>query len=94
MNLIDEQPIFIPPYFPKIRPSGGHGFPPLCQRALVNGMLWKMSFRRTRQDKLSRNGSYQVSYQYHHAWERFGLLGKILDVLVNDILKRGKMSFD
>jgi transposase len=82
------QPLLAPPH-----PSGGRGRPPLDQRVLVNGMLWKLRHRKPWRAIPLRYGSHQACYSYYCDWNRSGLMKKILAALKYDLKERGGFDF-
>jgi transposase len=94
MDLTDEQWLLVQPLLPSLRPPGGRGRPPLDQRALVNGVLWKLRYRKPWRTVPSRYGSHQACCLHYYAWKKSGLLQSILDTLKEDLTTRGNFNFE
>ena len=94
MDLTEEQWLLVQPLLPPLRPSGGRGRPPLDQRLLLNGLLWKLRYRKPWRTVPSRYGSHQACYWHYNAWEKSGLLQRILDTLKKDLMTRGHFDFE
>lgn len=93
MDLTDEQWLLIQPLLPPPRPPGGRGRPPLDQRLLINGILWKLRCNRPWRAVPSRYGSHEACYQYYNAYKRSGVLKQILTALMQDLKTRGRFDF-
>jgi len=89
MDLTDEQWDLVSPLLPVPRPSGGRGRPPLDQRALLDGVLWKFRHRRPWRSIPPRYASHQACYQHFQRWKRLGLTKKIMQTLLDDVETRG-----
>jgi transposase len=94
MDLTDEQWLLIQPLLPPPRIAGGRGRPPLDQRTLINGILWKLRCNKPWRAVPSRYGSHQACYQYYNAYKKSGLIKQILSALMRDLLTRGKFDFE
>jgi transposase len=94
MDLTDEQWLLIQPLLPPLRASGGRGRPPLDQRALINGILWKLRNNRPWRTVPSRYGSHQASYQRYDALKKSGLMASILKTLKKDLRTRGSFDYE
>jgi len=93
MDLTDEQWLLIQPLLPPPRPTGGRGRPPLDQRILINGILWKLRCNQPWRAVPSRYGSHEACYQYYNNYKRSGILKQILTALMQDLKTRGRFDF-
>lgn len=93
MDLTDEQWLLIQPLLPPPRPSGGRGRPPLDQRILINGILWKLRCNQPWRAVPSRYGSHETCYQHYNNYKRSGILKQILTALMQDLKTRGRFDF-
>lgn len=93
MDLTDEQWLLIQPLLPPPRPSGGRGRPPLDQRLLINGILWKLRCNQPWRAVPSRYGSHEACYQYYNAYKKTGILKQILAALMQDLTTRGRFDY-
>lgn len=94
MDLTDEQWLLIQPLLPPPRTAGGRGRPPLDQRTLINGILWKLRCNRPWRAVPSRYGSHEVCYLHYNAYKRSGVIKKILAALLKDLRTRGEFELE
>jgi transposase len=92
MDLTQEQWHLVQPLLPPQPKSGGRGRPPLDQRRILDGILWKQRHRLPWRTVPSCYGSPQVCYLYYRRWHASGLLQKIHSALMQDLKIRG--NFD
>lgn len=93
MDLTDEQWLLIQPLLPPPRAAGGRGRPPLDQRTLINGILWKLRCNRPWRAVPSRYGSHEACYQRYNAYNKSGVIKQILAALMQDLKTRGEFDF-
>jgi transposase len=94
MDLTEEQWLLIQPLLPPQPKSGGRGRPALDQRRILDGIFWKLRYRRPWRAIPSCYGSHQVCYLYYNRWQKSGLLLKIEFTLLDDLKDRGKFDAD
>jgi transposase len=89
MDLTDEQWKLIEPLLPKPRVSGSRGRPPLDQRQILNGILWKLKYDLSWRQLPSKYGSSEACFAYYNRWKRNGLIKEIISTLLHDVETRG-----
>jgi len=92
MDLTEEQWELVSPLLPAPRASGGRGRPPLDQRRILDGVLWKMKHRQPWRNIPPRYGSHQACYQHYRHWKKMGLTEKIIKTLLDDVETRGRFD--
>jgi transposase len=69
------------------------GRPPLDQRILINGILWKFRCNQPWRAIPSRYGSHESCYQHYKTWQSSDLLKQIFAALMRDLQTRGRFNF-
>ena len=92
MDLTNEQWELMVPLLPKTRPSGGRGRPPLDQRRILDGILWKLRSGLSWRELPPQYGSHEACFLYYNRWKHSGLLNKITSTLINDVETRGRFD--
>ncbi len=91
MDLTDEQWLLlqplIAPHLPPASTLGGR--PPIDERRVLDGILWKLRNNAPWYDLPSAYPSHQTCYRRYRQWQRLGLLDAILQALYQDYLDRG-----
>jgi transposase len=88
MRLTDEQWAVIRPLLPPASPAL-RGRPPLDERAVLDGIFWKLSTLAPWYDMPPDYPSFQTCYRRYLHWQRLGLLKTIQDALFIDLRDRG-----
>jgi hypothetical protein len=91
-DLTDEQWQVVHPLIPPPSPAAGRGRPLIDERAVLNGILWKIRANASWYDMPSRYPSWQTCYRRYHQWQRSGLLNSILAAIFLDLNKRGGLN--
>ncbi len=91
MELTDHQWRFIKPIIPPPRRSA-RGRPPFHRRAILQGILWKLSTASPWYDLPDRYPAWQTCYHYFRQWRRQGLIDEIHRLLYQDLRKRGGLD--
>ena len=93
MDLTDEQWRLIEPILPIPAPGLlAPGRPPQDTRAILNGILWKMRTGAAWTDLPDPYPSHQTCYRYYCAWNKSGLINKIIATLFQDLSVRGRLD--
>ncbi len=77
----------------KRRPGRPPGRPAADTRTILDGILWKLSYRLPWRRLPSSFGSYQACYQYYLRWRDSGLLRPVIRTLLADVETRGGFNF-
>ena len=88
MDLTDEQWRLIQPLIPPPSPAL-RGRPPIDERRVLDGILWKLRKLAPWSDLPSSYPSWQTCYRRYHLWQRTGIFGWILSALWDDLGQRG-----
>ena len=88
MRLTAEQWAVIQPLLPPPSPAL-RGRPPLDQRAILDGIFWKLSTLSPWYDLPPDYPSFQTCYRHYLHWQRQGLLKTIQRALFYDLRDRG-----
>ena len=92
MDLTDAQWTILEPMFrPRPRPDG-RGRPWQDTRAVVNGVLWVLRTGAPWHDLPRRYPPYQTCHRRFQAWQRRGVLLRVLQRLAEDLRDRGKLD--
>jgi transposase len=94
MDLTNEQWNLVEPLLPQPPVSGGRGRPPLDQRKVLNGILWKLRYGLSWRQLPSRYGSNEACFAYYNRWKRNNLIDEITSVLIRDVETRGKFDIN
>lgn len=94
MDLTDEQWRLLEPHLPSVRESGGRGRPPSSQRALLDGILWKLRYNQPWRKVPRCYGSHQACYASYTRWKKSGLLQKLINILIADVQTRGHFDLE
>lgn len=89
MDLTDQQWQLVQPLLPPTPEPGGRGRPPLDQRLVLNGVLWKLRHAAQWREIPPRYASHQACYHHYRRWKRSGLIKQIIRVLFQDLMGRG-----
>jgi hypothetical protein len=92
MNLSDEQWALIQPLLPPPPSAALRGRPPLDDRSILDGILWKFRTHSPWYDMPAAYPSYQTCYRRFRMWLRTGLLNRILGQLYLDLRRRGGLD--
>ncbi len=92
MALTDEQWQLVRPLLPP--PSLMlHGRPPLDDRLILDGILWKVSTNAPWYDMPAVYPSHQTCYRRYRLWKRLGVFPLVLSTLYQDLRLRGGLDF-
>jgi len=89
-DLTDEQWALLQPLIPPSPP--GRGRPAIDQRAVLNGILWKLRNGAPWYDLPPSYPSHQTCYRRYRQWERSGVFKEVLDCLYQDLHQRGGLD--
>jgi transposase len=89
-DLTDQQWALLEPLIPPSPP--GRGRPAIDQRAVLDGILWKLRNNAPWYDLPSCYPSHQTCYRRYRQWERSGLFKEILGCLYKDLHQRGGLD--
>src|ERR1700740_3243261 len=92
MDLTDAQWQILEPSFRPRRVADGRGRPWQDTRAVVNGVLWVLRTGAPWHDLPSRYPPYQTCHRRFQAWQRTGVLRRVLTRLAEDLRDRGKLD--
>jgi transposase len=70
-----------------------HGRPPLDDRLILDGILWKFSTNAPWYDMPATYPSYQTCYRRYLLWKRTGAFHLVLSALYQDLRLRGGLDF-
>jgi transposase len=82
------QPLIAPHLPVKSNPNLG-GRPPINERLVLDGILYKLTTNLPWYDLPPSYPSYQTCYRRYRQWQRLGVLNAILAALYQDCLERG-----
>jgi transposase len=91
MDLTDQQWALLQPLLPPPSPSL-RGRPPIDERAILNGVLWKLRTNSPWYDMPAYYPSHQTCYRRYRQWRKLGLLSSILRTLFLDLHHRGGLD--
>ena len=95
MHLTDEQWQLIEPVISPNIPARTHlGRPPINERLVMDGILWKISHNAPWYDLPPEYPSYQTCFRRYRLWQRLGVLPTVLKLLNKDLRERGGLSFE
>ena len=69
------------------------GRPPLDERLILDGILWKFSTNAPWYDMPAAYPSYQTCYRRYLLWQRTGAFPRVLSALYQDLRQRGGLDF-
>src|SRR6185436_6392435 len=92
MDLTDAQWTILEPVFRYRRRPDGRGRPWADTRAVLNGVLWVLRTGAPWHDLPTRYPSYQTCHRRFQAWQRTGILERVLQGLAEDLRDRGKLD--
>src|SRR6185295_1609865 len=92
MDLTDAQWTILEPVFRYRRRPDGRGRPPHDPRAVLNGVLWVLRTGAPWHDLPRRYPPYQTCHRRFQAWQRTGVLERVLQGLAEDLRDRGKLD--
>src|SRR5687768_9945028 len=92
MDLTDAQWAILEPLFRPPRRTDGRGRPWANTRAVLNGVLWVLRTGAPWHDLPARYPSYQTCHRRFQAWQRTGVLERVLQGLAEDLRDRGKLD--
>ncbi len=100
MHLTDEQWQLIQPLIPPpspalsrtLHPAKGRVRPPIDERQVLDGILWKLSTDSPWCELPNSYPSWQTCYRRYRLWQRTGLFSKILALLWDDLKERGGLD--
>ncbi|MEJ2350951.1 MAG: transposase [Anaerolineales bacterium] len=93
MRFTDEQWQAIQPYIPPPPSAATRGRPPINERAVLEGIFWKLTKARPWSHLPAGYPSWQTCYRRYHQWRRTGLFDKIQGALMFDLRDRGGIDF-
>ena len=93
MRFIDEQWQAIQPLIPPPPSAATRGRPPINERAVLEGIFWKLTMARPWSHLPARYPSWQTCYRRYHKWRRTGLLEQIRTAIALDLRDRGGIDF-
>ena len=91
-ELTDEQWSLIEPLFEKTEAIQTRGRPARPAREVLNGVLWILRSGARWSDLPERFPPYQTCHRRFQAWVKDGRLKKVLEMLAQDLLERGKLD--
>jgi transposase len=87
MFLTNEQWSLIEPLLaPHIPARSGLGRPPIDERLVLDGILWKISHNAAWYDLPPEYPSYQTCFRRYRLWKHLGVLNRILRALQSTAL--------
>ena len=93
MDLTDKQWDLIEPLFEwPTRRADGRGRPPRDARDVLNGVLWVLRTGAPWHDLPDRYPPYQTCHRRFQAWQRTGILERVLQGLAEDLRDRGQID--
>jgi len=95
MHLSNQQWEVVSPLLPKPVKKDGRGRPRRDDREILNGIFWILRTGAPWKDMPSGTyPSYQTCHRRFQEWSRTGTLEMILQVIAEDMQKRGKLSLE
>jgi len=91
-ELSDEQWLLIETLFDKPPVVATRGRPRRAEREVMNGVLWILRSGARWADLPERFPPYQTCHRRFQEWVKDGRLRKILEILAQDLLERGKLD--
>jgi transposase len=91
-HLTDEQWQVIQPLIPLPTSAATRGRPPISQRAVLDGIFWKIINASAWYHLPSEYPSWQTCYRRYNKWRHDGLLIGILNALYLDLCDRGGLN--
>jgi hypothetical protein len=91
-HLTDEQWQVIEPLIPPPSAAATRGRPPINERAVLDGILWKIITASAWYHLPSDYPSWQTCYRRYNKWRHNGLLHDILGALYLDLRDRGGLD--
>jgi transposase len=91
-HLTDEQWQVIQPLIPLPPSAATRGRPPINERAVLDGIFWKIITASAWYHLPSEYPSWQTCYRRYNKWRHNGLLHDILNVLYLDLCDRGGLD--
>ena len=91
-ELSDEQWAVIEPLFDKAPIVATRGRPRRSEREVMNGVLWILRSGARWSDLPDRFPPYQTCHRRFQEWVKNGRLKQVLELLAEDLLKRGKLD--
>lgn len=91
MLLTDPQWALLQPLLPPPSPAL-RGRPPLDDRLILEGILWKLRTASPWYDLPSSYPSHQTCYRRYRQWRRSGVLRAIFQALLVDLRQRGGLD--
>ncbi len=92
MDLTDAQWALLEPLLPTKRRPDGRGRPWRSTREVLNGVLWILRTGAPWKDLPERYPPYQTCHRRLQGWVRSGTLTRILEILAEDLRKRGGLD--
>jgi len=92
MDLTDAQWEMLQDALTDARREDGKGRPPREARAVLNGVLWILRTGAPWKDLPDRYPPYQTCHRRFQHWQEDGRFEVILQVLAEDLVKRGKLD--
>jgi len=92
MDLTDAQWEILQGVLTDPRREDGKGRPPREARAVLNGALWILRTGAPWKDLPDRYPPYQTCHRRFQQWQKDGRFEVILQVLAEDLVKRGKLD--
>jgi transposase len=93
MRFTDEQWQAIQPLIPPPPSAATRGRPPINERAVLEGIFWKLTRARPWSDLPPGYPAWQTCYRRYHKWRRTGLFEQIQRALMLDLHDRGGIDF-
>jgi transposase len=91
-HLTDEQWQVIQPLIPPPSSAATRGRPPISERAVLDGIFWKIITACAWYHLPSEYPSWQTCYRRYSKWRNNGLLHEILNALYLDLCDRGGLD--
>ena len=91
-ELTDEQWALVEPLFDKPPVVATRGRPRRSEREVMNGVLWILRSGARWADLPERFPPYQTCHRRFQQWVKEGRLRRVLEILAEDLLKRGKLD--
>ena len=93
MRFTDEQWQVIQPLIPPPPSAATRGRPPINERAVLEGIFWKLARARPWEDLPASYPSWQTCNRRYHKWRRTGLFKRIQRAIMFDLRDRGGIDF-
>jgi transposase len=93
-HVTDERWQVIEPLIPPPSWAAARGSPPINERAVLDGIFWKLITGSAWYHLPSEYPSWQTCYRRYNKWNHTGLLTEILNALYLDLCDRGGLDLE